>query len=274
VEPRTGRKLQVRSAASLSVGLLLTGPTRGLEIPADPYDLRAFDHIASQTFDGDRRSLLALRELAAADGDFAYLEIGSHLGGSLQPFVVDPRCTAIVSIDSRPPSQPDKRLPDGEHFHYDGNSTRRMLSLLAEIPGADLRKITTIEAATDAIDPASVGVEPTLCFIDGEHTDLAVIRDAVFCATVAPRSMIAFHDRGVVGRAINAFVRVSGGYACPLPDDMFVVDLGGRGRMDFLMARPWRWRAANALGVAGAGAELMPRVRAAARRRRPDRRSP
>ena len=235
---------------------------------ADPYDLRAFDHIPSQTFDGDRRSLLGLRELAAADGDYAYLEIGSHLGGSLQPFVVDPRCTAIVSIDSRPPSQPDKRLRAGEHYHYEGNTTARMLSLLAEIPGADLRKITTIEVGTEAIDPGSLGVEPALCFIDGEHTDLAVIRDAVFCAAAAPRSMIAFHDRGVVGRAINAFVLVSGGYGCPLPDDMFVVDLGRRGRMDSLMARPWRWRAANAIGIAGAGAELMPRVRAARQRRR------
>jgi hypothetical protein len=143
-----------------------------------------------------------------------------------------------------------------------------MLSLLAEIPGADLRKIRTIEAGTQAIDPASIGIEPALCFIDGEHTDLAVIRDAVFCAAVAPSSMIAFHDRGVVGRAINAFLQVSGGYGCPLPDDMFVVDLGGRGRMDFLMARPGRWRAANAVGIAGAAAELMPRLRAASKRRR------
>ncbi len=234
----------------------------------DPDDLSAFDHIPSQTFDGDRRSLLALRELAAADGEYAYLEIGSHLGGSLQPFVVDPRCTAIVSIDPRPPSQPDKRLPDGEHFHYEGNTTERMLSLLAEIPGADLRKITTIAAGTEALDPASISLEPALCFIDGEHTDLAVIRDALFCAAVAPRSMIAFHDRGVVGRAINAFIRVSGGYGCPLPDDIFVVDLGGRARMNFLMARPWRWRAANTFGLAGAGAEYMPRLRAIRRRRR------
>jgi hypothetical protein len=143
-----------------------------------------------------------------------------------------------------------------------------MLSLLASIPGADLSKLRTIEAGTEAIDPGSLGVEPTLCFIDGEHTDLAVIRDAVFCAAAAPRSMIAFHDRGVVGRAINAFVRVTGGYGCPLPDDIFVVDLAGRGRLDFLMARPWRWRAANAIGLAGAGAEWMPRLRAASHRLR------
>ncbi len=252
----------------MSVCLLLTCQSQEAEITADPNDLSAFAHIGSQTFDGDRRSLLALRELAAADGGFAYLEIGSHLGGSLQPFVVDPRCTAIISIDSRPPSQPDNRLPAGEHFHYEGNTTDRMLSLLAAIPGADLRKLTTIEAGTQAIDPASLGVEPALCFIDGEHTDMAVIRDALFCAAAAPRSMIAFHDRGVVGRAINAFIRVSGGYGYPLPDDIFVVDLGGRRRMDAVMARPWRWRAANALGVAGPGAEYMPRLRAVRRRRR------
>ena len=39
-----------------------------------------------------------------AMGDrFAYLEIGSHLGGSLQVLIQDERCERIVSIDSRPP---------------------------------------------------------------------------------------------------------------------------------------------------------------------------
>jgi hypothetical protein len=218
--------------------------------------LRVFDHIKSQTSTGDKLSLLALRELAAADGPFTYLEIGSHLGGSLQPFVVDEHCTAIISIDPRPLSQPDNRLPKGEHVDYEGNSTERMLSLLGEIPGADISKITTIEAGTQAIDPSSITADPALCFVDGEHTDAAALRDALFCASVAPRSIVAFHDRDVVGRGISAFMRVAGGYGHPLPDSIFVVDLADRGRLDFLQQHPWLWRAANVAGIAGEAAAL------------------
>lgn len=230
--------------------------------------LGVFDHIESQTTASDKRSLLALRDLAAADGEFSYLEIGSHLGGSLQPFVVDERCTRIISIDPRPLSQPDKRLPEGEHHHYEGNSTERMLSLLSAIPAADASKITAIDAGAEAIDPASITMEPTLCFIDGEHTDMAALRDAMFCAAVAPRSIIAFHDRGAVGRGISAFMRVAGGYGNPLPDTVFVVDLAGRRRLDSLQRRPWLWRAANAAGIAGEVGALSPFLRSAARRLR------
>lgn len=223
---------------------------------SEPQMLSVFDHIASQTTIGDRKSLLALRELAAAGGSFSYLEIGSHLGGSLQPFVVDERCTSIISIDPRPTSQPDKRLPGAERHHYEDNSTEQMLSLLRAIPGADVGKIKTIEASTEAIDPASISAEPTLCFIDGEHTDIAALRDAIFCAAVAPRSIIAFHDRSAVGTGISAFMRVAGGYGNPLPDTIFAVDLVARGRLDFLQKRPWLWQAANAAGLAGEGAAL------------------
>jgi hypothetical protein len=231
-----------------------------------PDSLRVFDYIESQTSAGDKSSLLALVEVAAAAGPFSYLEIGSHLGGSLQPFVVDERCSAIISIDPRPSSQPDERLPEGERFHYDGNSTERMLSLLGDIPGADTSKIRTIEASTEAVDPASIPEHPALCFIDGEHTDLAVLRDAIFCATVAPRSVIAFHDLHVVGRGISAFMRVVDGYGHPLPDNIFVVDLGGRRRFDSLLRRPGQWRAANAARVAGEGAALPLLVRSTGRR--------
>ena len=50
-----------------------------------------------------------LHAAVAERGPFRYLEIGSHLGGSLQALVADPRCMEIVSIDTRPDSQPDDR---------------------------------------------------------------------------------------------------------------------------------------------------------------------
>src|SRR5256885_15040664 len=82
----------------------------GLEAALTALDTSLFDNVRSQTSERDRISLLALhRACRDAYGRFAYLEIGSHLGGSLQVLVADPRCTSITSIDSRPESAPDVR---------------------------------------------------------------------------------------------------------------------------------------------------------------------
>src|SRR4051794_482975 len=129
--------------------------------------------LASST---DRRSLLALHAAVAARGDFDYLEVGSYLGSSLQTFIADPRCRRIVSIDRRDVASEDERP---EQPRYPGNTTAGMRERLARVPGADLGKLTTIEAATDDVDPAPLGVD--LCLIDAEHTNAAVLRDARFC---------------------------------------------------------------------------------------------
>ena len=51
----------------------------------DALDLRVFDRVPSQTTADDRRSLLAVqRAVARHFGEYCYLEIGSHLGGSIQ----------------------------------------------------------------------------------------------------------------------------------------------------------------------------------------------
>lgn len=66
-------------------------------------DLELFAVIPSQSTDDDKRSLLAVqrrtRELA---GNYSYLEIGSYLGGSIQPHLLDSKCKSIWSIDKRP----------------------------------------------------------------------------------------------------------------------------------------------------------------------------
>src|SRR4051812_45896339 len=94
-------------------------------------DLQLFEKISSQSTDRDKRSMLAcqlaVRELAP---DYTYLEIGSYLGGSIQPHLLDPRCRTIFSIDKRPLSQPDER---GFDFIYKNNSTARMMELLREV---------------------------------------------------------------------------------------------------------------------------------------------
>jgi hypothetical protein len=169
-------------------------------------DVSLFDAILSQTSEWDRRALLALHAAAARLWiSFTYLEIGSYLGGSLQALVRDPRCARIVSIDTRPEAPPDNRTST---WTYEGNSTMRMLQLLATVPDADTRKIVTFDVGTDALDVDKLPARPDYCLIDGEHTDQAVLRDAQFCASALDgHGVIAFHDRDMVRSGIHEFLR-------------------------------------------------------------------
>jgi Methyltransferase domain len=192
-------------------------------------DPHLYGFIHSQSSPADRRSLLALHSACAqAYKTFTYLEIGSHRGGSLQSLVVDERCTQIVSVDLRPETTPDDR---GKLIAYPGNSTQRMLDDLSAIPGADLRKLQTIDAATPDIDPASVTVTPALSFIDGEHTYRAALQDARFCrAVMGGHGCIVFHDIDIVAGAASDFIadlRRDGiePVAYPLPDQLFAVEM-------------------------------------------------
>ena len=166
-------------------------------------DTSLFDDVPAQLTAGDKLTLLALHVACRrAYGEFSYLEIGSHLGGSLQTFVRDPACTAVISIDPRPARQPDERWGS---FNYPENSTARMIDHLAAVPDADLTKLTTIEKSTEAIEPAELTVRPQLAFVDGEHTDRAALRDARFCtAAMRDEGCIVFHDAPIVHRALSA----------------------------------------------------------------------
>jgi len=157
-------------------------------------DLSLFRWIESQTSEADRRALLSIREaLCGITASYRYLEVGSHLGGSLQPHVVDTRCTSIISIDPRPLEQADERWQ--ANYRYEGNSTERMLALLLQIPAANIDKIQTFEASASDLSPTSIAAPVEFGFIDGEHTNAAVVRD--FNAVrrfLSPASILAFHD--------------------------------------------------------------------------------
>jgi hypothetical protein len=196
----------------------------------DQLDISLFDEIRAQLEPDDRRSLLALHaSCRAAFGTFSYLEIGSHLGGSLQTFIRDPACISIVSIDPRPRRQPDA---SGVTFTYEENSTTRMLDGLARIPGAEMDKLHTIELGTEELSPDGLPSRPQLAFIDGEHTYRATLRDARFCAAAMDgEGCIAFHDTHVIYHAIDAFLRELGDagqsfHALALPRSFFIVEVG------------------------------------------------
>ena len=218
-------------------------------------DPTLFDSIESLTWDWDRRALLALHEAAATRlGSFNYLEIGSYRGGSLQVVMQDPRCAHVLSIDSRPASTPDKRTGT---WSYGQQSTAEMVAALRGLPSADMSKLTTFEDGTDVLRPDHLPLKADYCFVDGEHTDEAVLRDARFCeAALGGTGMIAFHDSGVIEPAIRAFLkeawpRIS--YALAFTGPVFALELGDRrilrsAVVDRGIASTWHglvWRFAN-----------------------------
>ncbi|HVU23769.1 MAG TPA: class I SAM-dependent methyltransferase [Opitutus sp.] len=162
-------------------------------------DASLFGAVPSETTARDRQALLALHAAVRAEGDYIYLEIGSHLGGSLQAHCQDPRCRRIYSIDKRTAAQRDLR---GLTFAYRNNSSARMLAALRAALGAKVGVIVTLDCDAAAVPPAAITERPRLCFIDAEHTTAAVIRDFAFCRAAMADGIIAFHDAQIVHRAI------------------------------------------------------------------------
>lgn len=166
---------------------------------------------------------------------YVYLEIGSHLGGSLQPHVLDSACAVMHSIDPRPADQPDQR---GVRFAYPGNSTERMLDNLTRLSADARSRIRCYEQPTTALDPAVIAPAPHLCFIDGEHTDAAVMADFAFCRRVlAPDGLILLHDAGIVYNALAAIISGLDAegvryHAAALPDAVFAIEFGSAGLLE------------------------------------------
>jgi hypothetical protein len=184
--------------------------------------------ITAQLSPGDRRSLLAVQNaVRLANNDYVYLECGSHLGGSLLPYVLDPHCRIAYSIDKRPPVQADER---GIDFRYDSNQTRQMLDLLAaHAPARSVAKVKTFDMDASALTAAQVVEKPDLVLIDAEHTVVAVFRDFLNLWRLSGTSAVhVFHDANLIFAGlqnIETFLRHSGvpfdSYV--LPDSIFVV---------------------------------------------------
>ena len=200
-----------------------------LALQIEALDEELFSPIEGPT-SWDRRSLLALHAAVAARcATFSYLEIGSYLGGSLQTVMRDPRCTTVMSIDPRISVVPDQVRGTST---YKGNTTARMRNLLAELPDVDMDKLATFETPTDVMAVGSLPTTPDYCFIDGEHTDEAAIRDARFCReAMGGAGVIAFHDYSIVEGGIRAFLREAWtdvSLAVAFTGQVFALELGAR----------------------------------------------
>lgn len=171
----------------------------------DTLDTALFSTVLSQTSEEERRTLLAVqRAVARHHGHYVYLEIGSYLGGSLQPHVADSRCTRIFSVDPRPDCPPDDRTP-GQGVVYEGNSKQRMLDGLARLSSDGVGKIVCLDHDAKDVPVQLINPAPHLAFIDGEHTRAAVLSDFDFCSEVVRSDgVILFHDFFAIDTAILA----------------------------------------------------------------------
>jgi hypothetical protein len=200
-------------------------------------DVSLFDAVDAGSSHLDRRSLLACQHAVRSRvPTYVYLEIGSHLGGSLQPHVLDPSCAVMHSIDPRPLEQPDAR---GPRLAYPGNSTERMLSNLDRLSQDARIRIRCYEQSTASLPPTAIDPRPQLCFIDGEHTDDAVTTDFAFCRQVLAPSggLILFHDAAIIYNALADILKELDEAGEPyrawaLPDVVFAIEFGTMGILD------------------------------------------
>lgn len=151
-------------------------------------------------YDNDQASLLALREIVQAQEPCIYLEIGSELGGSLLPALLDPKCIEVHSVDLRPASTPDER---GRSWEY-GVTTQQMYDSLASVATREqMAKLRTYDLDTARF--ASIYTVPAnLVFLDAEHTVAAVFQDFLNLQRMLPEHCIfAGHDSNLVFNALT-----------------------------------------------------------------------
>ena len=196
----------------------------------DALDISIFQ-VATETTPNDRQSFLLLQKVVRnAYPGYDYLEIGSHIGGSLSPHLVDPKCTSVISIDPRPAAQSDER---GLMAEYPGNTTQRMLKELESAADAtSLAKLRTFDADASQIEPDRDRSNVRLALIDAEHTNRAAFRDFLFALRMVERdSIIAFHDANILVDAIGnieTFLTYSrmNFRSYYLPDCVFAISFG------------------------------------------------
>jgi len=169
-------------------------------------DTALYKNIDAELNEDDRKSLLAVQKaVRERRGTYCYLEIGSHLGGSIQPYLLDTRCVRIYSIDKRPLVVPDDR---GGPIKYPENSTQRMMQLLTRLSRDEVSKIVCFDDDAKNVAPGLISEKPDICFIDGEHTTQAVISDFAFCRSVVkPDGVICFHDSEAIWKGLREIVR-------------------------------------------------------------------
>jgi len=163
-------------------------------------DLTQLFPLTSQTSREDRHWLAQLfRFVRDRHSPYRYLEVGSFLGGTLTPALLDERCCEAVSIDLRPKVQADARQAD---FDYSHTSTQTMLDGLRLVPSLDLQKLRTFDGRAGEFEFGDARFH--FAFIDAEHTDEAVFADYLAVSDhLHEDAVCAFHDDYLVSAGLE-----------------------------------------------------------------------
>ncbi len=155
--------------------------------------------IESQTSPTDKLALLQVRNILKRTlPAYDYLEIGSFLGGSLTPFLRDPQCRRILSVDERNRQQPDER---GVKYDYSGITHQTMIDNLKN-RGFDVGRLQTFDGSISGYHGSAGKFDAV--FIDGEHTNFACFRDFIHgIKLLREDSVIVFHDSTLIYQALR-----------------------------------------------------------------------
>lgn len=154
--------------------------------------------IPSQTSINDKIFILkTINILNKKLNTYKYLEIGSYLGGSLTPFLLDENCKKIFSIDKREQCIADAR---DELWNYKNITENDMLNTIKQL-GLNYKKILCFNGdiknfkSKDKFD---------LIFIDGEHTNVKCFEDFIYSENLIKKnSIIMFHDSSIIHKALE-----------------------------------------------------------------------
>ena len=103
-------------------------------------EIKRYFPVSSQTSDADKLILLKIiKFVKKIKKNFNYIEIGSFLGGSLTPFLMETSCKSIVSIDKRNQKQDDER---NEEWSYENINEKDMINGLKK-HGLNTSKLKT-----------------------------------------------------------------------------------------------------------------------------------
>jgi hypothetical protein len=154
--------------------------------------------IESQTTYLDKIAIATVKNIfKRTEKKYSYCEIGSYLGGSLTPFLIDDNCVDILSIDNRNRRQPDER---GVKFDYVGITHQTMID---NILGHNLN-IDKLRTFDGSINDYNGEEKFDLVFIDGEHTDYACFRDFIYCVKFLKySSIVMFHDSNLIYKSLK-----------------------------------------------------------------------
>jgi len=153
--------------------------------------------VPSQLGKKDVETLISIMEFMSSRGSYAYLEIGSYLGASLQWHLSNPLCKCVVSIDKR---STDKILDERQINYAYSVSTEDMINTLKS-NGLPVDKLVTIDGTVDDIVDHR---DFDLAFIDAEHTNTAVYYDGNKCVQIMEEnSVLMFHDDWIVYKGIE-----------------------------------------------------------------------